>query len=82
MITHQQYKGLNVNYSKAGYTKNEPYPIEQEKPTRISEMISHHMGTLNYTAEQMAEFLCLNLDDFRKLYAPETGIRLVVSNQN
>lgn len=80
LITPQQYKGLNINYSKAGYTRNEPYPIEYERPSRVSDMIAHHMGDLNYTAEQLAALLMLNIDDFRRMYAPESGIRLIVSN--
>jgi Zn-dependent peptidase ImmA (M78 family) len=80
LITPQQYKGLNVNYSKAGYTRNEPHPMEREQPKLLAEMIRYHMSGLNYTSEQLADFLLLNLDDFKKMYAPETGIRLIVSN--
>jgi Zn-dependent peptidase ImmA (M78 family)/DNA-binding XRE family transcriptional regulator len=80
LITPSQYRGLNVNYSKAGYSRGEPFPIELEKPKLLSEMISYHMTTLAYSMREMARFLLLEVDEFQELYIERKPLRLVVSN--
>jgi Zn-dependent peptidase ImmA (M78 family) len=35
LITPSQYTGLNVNYSKAGYSRGEPFPVPLEKPSTL-----------------------------------------------
>lgn len=81
LITPSQYTGLNVNYSKAGYSRGEPFPIPVEKPTSLASAINFHMRELRYSAQEMAELLFMNIDEFRATYLPSghsEGVRLTL----
>src|SRR5271163_3360769 len=64
LITPSQYRGLNVNYSKAGYSRGEPFPIGLEKPSLLSEMIAYHIDSLTYSIGEMARLLLLEAEEF------------------
>jgi hypothetical protein len=66
MIMPNQYTGLMVNYSKAGYGRGEPFPIPVEQPTILKEALSHHFQTLGYTIDEMASLLMMERSDFVK----------------
>ena len=80
LITPSQYRGLNVNYSKAGYSRGEPFPIELEKPSLLPEMISCHLNNLTYSLDEMARLLLLEVDEFQELYIERRRLQLVVNN--
>jgi Zn-dependent peptidase ImmA (M78 family)/DNA-binding XRE family transcriptional regulator len=78
MITPSQYTNMNVNYSKAGYAKfGEPFPIPMEKPSALSEAIRHHLETLRYSTDEMAELLMLSTEEFSALYESRPRLRIV-----
>ena len=78
LVTPNQYKGLNVNYSKAGYFRHgEPFPISVEKPGTLSEIIRFHLEDLNYSVEEMADLLMIPPDEFVETYTERPGLRLV-----
>lgn len=77
LITPSQYTGLNVNYSKAGYSRGEPFPIEVEKPSILSQAVTHHLQTLRYSVEEMATLLMISPDEFQSLYTELPRLRLV-----
>jgi Zn-dependent peptidase ImmA (M78 family)/transcriptional regulator with XRE-family HTH domain len=79
-ITPSQYRGLNVNYSKAGYSRGEPFPIDVEKPKLIMSMLDHHINNLTYTTGELSRLLLLETDEFRELYLAKRRLRLVVNN--
>jgi len=80
LITPSQYRGLNVNYSKAGYSRGEPFPIGLEKPSLLSEMIAYHIDSLTYSIGEMARLLLLEAEEFQELYLERRHLRLVVNN--
>lgn len=77
LITPSQYTGLNVNYSKAGYSRGEPFPIPMEKASRLSDAIKFHLQTLNYSLEEIAQLLMLNVSEFSALYTEQPRLRRV-----
>jgi Zn-dependent peptidase ImmA (M78 family)/transcriptional regulator with XRE-family HTH domain len=77
LITPSQYTGLNVNYSKAGYARGEPFPIEVEKPSILSQAVKYHLETLKYSVEDMATLLMISTDEFQALYIGLPRLRIV-----
>lgn len=77
LITPNQYTGLNVNYSKAGYNRGEPFPIEIEKPSTLSNALRFHLIDLGYSIGEIASLLLLNEDDFLGTYSERPRLRLV-----
>ena len=76
LITPSQYTGLNVNYSKAGYSRGEPFPIEVEKTSTLSQAVKHHLETLRYSVEDMATLLMISPQEFQALYTELPRLRL------
>lgn len=81
LVTPNQYKSLNIQYSKV-FGNGEPIPLEQEKPSRLHDMVDYHRATLGYSLEDLANLLCLLTDDVERHYMGERGrgLRLIVSN--
>lgn len=77
LITPGQYTGLNVNYSKAGYSRGEPFPIEVEKPSTLSQAVRYHLETLRYSIEEVAALLMISPAEFQVLYTETPRLRLV-----
>jgi Zn-dependent peptidase ImmA (M78 family)/DNA-binding XRE family transcriptional regulator len=79
LITDNQYRWLNVQYSKA-FKTGEPVPIEREQPSRLRAMVKYHLTELGYSIADLARLLCVNADDLERAYVPKPGLKLVVSN--
>jgi Zn-dependent peptidase ImmA (M78 family)/DNA-binding XRE family transcriptional regulator len=77
LITPRQYTGLNVNYSKAGYGKGEPFPIEVEKSSALSKAVTFHLQSLGYSIEEIARLLMLEPDEFLDTYAERPKLRII-----
>lgn len=78
LITEGQYKGLNVNYSKAGYTRGEPYPIDIEPAFAQKKMIQFHLSDLGFSPDEVADLLMLTTDEFTETYQTNERPRLRV----
>jgi Zn-dependent peptidase ImmA (M78 family) len=79
LITDNQYRWLNVQYSKT-FSGGEPIPIEREQPTRLRRMFEYHLKELAYSMSDLAAFLAVNVEDLERAYGNRPGLRLVVSN--
>jgi len=77
LITPSQYTGLNVNYSKAGYARGEPFPIPMEKAGALSQAVEFHLRDLGYSMEELAHLLMLTTDEFVETYTERPRLRLV-----
>lgn len=81
LISAYQYKTLNIEYNKARYNEGEPHPIDIDRPTLVSRLVEHHLKSLGYSVEELAQLLCIEENDFRRAYIPsKAGLRLIVSN--
>jgi hypothetical protein len=77
LITPSQYTGLNVNYSKAGYSRGEPFPIPLEKSSTLSHAIKHHLETLRYSVDEIATLLMISPTEFQSLYTELPRLRVI-----
>ena len=78
LITDNQYRWLNVQYSKA-FRAGEPNPIPLEPPSRLRMMVEYHLSDLGYSFAELARFLCVHVEDLERAYVPRSGLRLVLS---
>ena len=77
IVTPNQYTGLNVNYSKAGYAKGEPFPIPVEKPTVLENALTYHLSNLGYSLQDISDLLLMEASEFEEMYGRKPRLRLV-----
>ena len=64
LITDNQYRYIFMELSKNGYRKKEPIYIAPEKPLNIKAIIDAFCIELEYSKEELCNFLCLKPKDF------------------
>jgi Zn-dependent peptidase ImmA (M78 family)/transcriptional regulator with XRE-family HTH domain len=79
LITDNQYRWLNVQYSKT-FKAGEPVVIEMERPSKLRGMVEYHLRELGYSIPDLARLLSVNAEYLERAYVQRSGIRLVVSN--
>ncbi len=79
LISPDDYRRLSISYSKAGYSKGEPFPLERENPSLLPRMIEFHLHELGYSVAELAKLLLIHEDDLRRAYIPRRRLELVVS---
>jgi Zn-dependent peptidase ImmA (M78 family)/transcriptional regulator with XRE-family HTH domain len=77
IITPNQYIGLNVNYSKAGYSRGEPFPIPLEIPSTFKAALEFHSTNLGYSPAEIAKLLLMERSEFENTYSTGPRLRLV-----
>ena len=77
LVTPNQYIGLNVNYSKAGYSRGEPHPIPVEKPSTFKTALDHHLVELGYSLEELSALLLMDRTEFEDTYTDRPRLRVV-----
>jgi Zn-dependent peptidase ImmA (M78 family)/DNA-binding XRE family transcriptional regulator len=72
LIKDNTYRYLLTQFRSLNYHINEPKDLEVplEKPTLIKEVLDTYLNDLEYSKAELAQLLCLNLDDFNDLYYP------------
>jgi Zn-dependent peptidase ImmA (M78 family)/DNA-binding XRE family transcriptional regulator len=80
LITDYQFKTFNIQYSKAGYPKGEPFPLQREAPNLLEKIVEYHLRELKYTVGDLSELLLMTEEEFRETYLPRRRLELVVSN--
>ena len=79
LMSQDDYRRLSIAYSKAGYSRGEPFEIEKEAPALLPRMIDFHLRDLGYSITDLAKLLMLREDDTRRAYIPRRHLELVVS---
>lgn len=67
-ISYQQYRSLQMYFSKKGYTKNEPIPLPLEKPIMWEETINLYRTELGYSDEDLMTIMRINHSDFHNWF--------------
>lgn len=68
-IEKSRYSSLNVQLSKLGYKKKEPTcGLTIEVPSLFSQLLTIHTSKLDYTPEELANLLCMNIAELKELY--------------
>lgn len=67
-INDSQYRYIFMELSRNGYRKKEPIYIAPETPLSLKEMKQAFVYELEYSIEELKNFLCLNENDFNKFF--------------
>ena len=76
-ITDQRYKSLYVRLSQLGYRKNEPNPLQSEKPKMLRWVIDVYLKERRYSMAELSKAALAHEDQFRRDYF-DSGPRLKV----
>jgi len=70
VITERQSRYLWMQMGKYGYRSHEPHEdqIPLEQPSLLRELISLHLGDLEFTADELASVLAVNRAEFDQMY--------------
>ena len=70
-ITYQQYRNLQMYFSKKGYAKSEPIPLPLENPTMWDETLKLYRDELGYSDEDLMSVMKINQRDFASWFSPK-----------
>ena len=73
-ITYQQYRNLQIYFSKKGYSKTEPIPLPMEYPTMWEETLNLYRNELGYTDEDLMSVMRINKTDFANWFISKPKI--------
>ena len=79
LISPDDYRRLSISYSKAGYSRGEPFAIDRETPSLLPKMVEFHLRDLGYSVADLGKLLMLREDDVRRAYIPRRHLELVIS---
>ncbi len=79
VLSPDDYRRLSIAYSKIGYSRGEPFPLEREAPTLLSRMVDFHLQELRYSVTDLAKLLLVGEDELRRAYLPRRHLELIVS---
>ncbi|WP_431126264.1 XRE family transcriptional regulator [Flagellimonas flava] len=65
MLTSQEYRNFQINFSRRGMSKSEPIPLPEEKPYLLNQIVKLHLTELEYSEDELARIVNLNLTEFR-----------------
>ncbi len=69
-ITERQRRELYMRLSRAGYRKREPVSLDPsiEPETKTRRLVRYHLDTLEYSYEELLEYLRIGKQDFDRYY--------------
>ncbi len=70
VISERQRQSLWTQMSKEGYKKDEPLPIEEEKPSVLSDILEVYRHSHGYTVAEMSSLVASFEHEFRVRYFP------------
>jgi Zn-dependent peptidase ImmA (M78 family) len=80
LVSSYQAKEIWMQYSRAGYRRQEPVPIERDEPHAVDAYIQFHMRELGYSVAEMSSLLLLKEDEFEAMYLKQPRLRVVSAN--
>ncbi len=77
-ITDRQAKRFWMKMGELGYRTNEPYPIAQEEPSIVKDVVDLHLRHYGYSIPELSKTVALYTEEFHSLYVHEMPrLRLV-----
>lgn len=67
-ITENNYRNLQIFYSKKGYNRGEPYPLSYESPTILSETINLYKTELGYSEEDLMNLMAIGVEEYNRFF--------------
>lgn len=74
VINSQQYRNMQIYFSKKGYTKTEPIQLPIEQPTILKETLRLYRDELGYSDQDLMSIMHINKNDFVEWFAPRPKI--------
>lgn len=79
-IDAHAYRNFQMYFSKMGYNKQEPIPLQLDSPTIINDAITLYKSELNYSDEELQDIMRIGRKDYLEWFTPRSVIRFVPSN--
>jgi Zn-dependent peptidase ImmA (M78 family)/transcriptional regulator with XRE-family HTH domain len=76
VISDYQYKSLNIQYNKT-FVGGEPGDESPEIPTKLRDIVRHHVENLGYSMSDMANLLCFREEDVSRVYLGHPRLQIV-----
>jgi len=64
---------LWMQMGSLGYRKHEPVTIPSDSPALVREMIDAYLSELDYSKEELAQVLFINVPELESMYLPSKG---------
>lgn len=77
-LNNQEYRNFQINFSKRGMSKSEPIPLPEEKPFVLNHIIKLHLNELEYSEDELARVVNLNLEEFKDRFVEEKTTKLKI----
>ncbi len=68
LLNQNEYRNFQINFSRRGMAKSEPIPLPEEKPFILNHIIKLHLNELEYSQEELARAIKLNIQEFRERF--------------
>lgn len=72
VMTYQQYRNMQMYFSKKGYTKYEPISLPWEHATMLTETLRLYREELGYSDQDLMSIMHLNRADFAQWFLSDT----------
>lgn len=76
VIDEKQYRNLQIDFSRNGYTKKEPIILPAENPSIVPDIIELYKSELDYTDEDLMSTMCINSFDYQRWFGKPKLISL------
>lgn len=76
-ITKSTYSSWFQTFSRLGYRRSEPNPIDNEKPSLLKEVLDVHIEDLGYTKDDLCKVLCWSKKDLSLVYEDPSYLRVL-----
>jgi Zn-dependent peptidase ImmA (M78 family)/DNA-binding XRE family transcriptional regulator len=78
LISESTYKYLMIELSRRGERKSEQGFVEIDKPTILQMVIDLLHNELDYSEQDIADKLCMPIEDYKRLFTEDKGIEPLV----
>lgn len=68
VISQNHYRNFQIQFSKSGFTKSEPFPIPYEHTSLIKETIKLYKSELGYTESDLCNLSLISENDFKSWF--------------
>ena len=74
MISQTAYRNMQINFSKRGYNRKEPFEISFDAPTLFNDTLTLYKSELGYTDAELQKLMKIGERDYKEWFLPRTKI--------
>ena len=78
-ITSEKYKNLQIELSRRGERRHESIDVMFTKPTLLNNIISFFKQELNYTTEELCNYLYISKSDYKEFFYQTNELKLRIA---